>query len=155
MRVNRWDLQQAKRKAGVLRMRCFLNLTCSVWKGGHPNPHYHLNFSQIWKISSKMSSEIWAGYCRSLECSTLLYIFTYIYSQSKSLTEINQKMPILSLVSILDLGMNSTYLILSVLYFKMLCCFILLCLFLPSFSLPDTVSWVHIISFLPQSPCQF
>lgn len=53
-----------------------------------------------------MSSETRVGDFRNTGSFTLLYIFTYIYSQSKSLTEIKQKMPILSLVSILDLGMN-------------------------------------------------
>lgn len=107
MRVNKWDLQQAKRKSRVLRMRCFL-LGCSVWKGGHPKLCYHLNFSQIWKISSKMSSETRAGNFRSLKYFTWLYIFIYSYSQSKSLTELKQKSPILNLVSIQDLGMNPT-----------------------------------------------
>lgn len=62
-----------------------------------------------------MSSETRAGDFRSLGSFTLLYIFTYIYSLNKSLTKIKQKMPILSLVSILDLGMNPTCLIFSVL----------------------------------------
>lgn len=62
-----------------------------------------------------MSSETRAGDFRSLGGFTLLYIFTYIYSQSKPLTEIKQKMPVLTSVNILDLGMNPTYLILSVL----------------------------------------
>lgn len=43
----------------------------------------------------------------------LLYIFIYNYSQRKSLTEFKQKMPTLSLMHVLDLGMNPTYLIYS------------------------------------------
>lgn len=94
-------------------MRWFL-LGCGVWKGIHPNPCYHLNFHRIWKINSKMSSKTRVGDCKSLECFTLLYSFTNIYSQSKSLTEIRKKRFIFNFMTILDLGMNSIYFILPV-----------------------------------------
>lgn len=71
-------------------------------------------FSDTVKKAQKMSTETRAGDFRSLGCFTLLYILTYIYSQNKYLTEVKQKMSILSLKNILDLGMNPTYLIFSV-----------------------------------------
>lgn len=52
VRINKWDLQQASRKACVLQMKCIL-LDCCVRKESHPGPIYQLIFVLVMKNQLK------------------------------------------------------------------------------------------------------